>query len=184
MAIQAFAQPEQKNVVINPGLQTVFFESQNLAYNYATGQWSRLPAVDGRRFFTVYDDEFTERTLGTIETATATLDRVMLQDKSITGAGVATATITTGDSDLNEGGITFVKGVRPLIDGGTWTVRVGSRDNLSTAISWSTTVSVTARSGYHDFRETGRYQRYEFTNSDGFNTAIGADVDAEPAGQV
>ena len=160
----------------NKAITTVFFESQNLAFNWKTGQWTRLPAFDGASLFSIDDiDDIVGRSL-VLTTGAAVVGQ--------SSGTIQTATLTTGDSDINSGGRTFIRGVRPLNDGGTWTVRVGSRDDLSTTTSFSTSTSVTARTGYADFREEGRYQRVELTNSDGFTTLVGADIDFEPAGRV
>lgn len=166
----------QSNVVANIGIDTVFFEGRDLAYNYVTGQWTLLSALSSDTYYPIDD---ADGVVGQIVYSGTAVD---LQTSA--GGVAQTATITTGDSDLNQGGMTYIGGVRPLVDGGTWTVRVGSRPNLSTSISWSTSTSVTAATGMADFREEGRYQRFEFTNSDGFNTAMGADIDAEPAGKI
>ena len=157
----------------NPAISTVFF-TNGVAYNYQTGQWTR-------------PDDLTpilsiNSPTGIIGQWIVSGGQTLLVDS--TGGAKLGATITTGDADLTQGETTYVGGVRPLVDGGTWSVRVGSRPNLSTTISWSTATSVTERTGLHDFREEGRYQRVELTNSDGFNTLMGADIDAEPAGKV
>jgi hypothetical protein len=44
---------EQRNVVVNKAITTVFFESQNIAYNYKTDQWSAQPAFAGFTYFPV-----------------------------------------------------------------------------------------------------------------------------------
>ena len=167
---------KKEGVAVNISRNLAFFESQNLVYNWLTRQWSRVPALDGRAFYDL-DDK-----------ADVIGQSVLVAESgySQTSAGgtAQAAEIETGDADLTQGETTYVGGVRPLVDGGTWSVRVGSRPNLSTTISWSTATSVTERTGLHDFREEGRYQRIELTNSDGFETLMGADIDAEPAGKV
>jgi hypothetical protein len=158
----------------NPAIKTVFF-TNNVAFNYKTGQWFRVPGITP-----ACSIDHESHIIGQFRNGSGVSTLLL----GSSGGANLTATITTNDSDLNLGGTTFVQAVRPLIDGGTWNVRVGSRIDLSTAISWSTSTPVTARTGLHDFRADGRFQRYEFTNTDGFNTAIGADVDHEPSGQI
>lgn len=166
----------QSNVVANIGIHTIFFEGRDLTFNYNTQQWTRLPALSADNYYQI---DSADGVIGQMVFSGTAVDL-----QTSTGGIAQSSTITTGDSDLNEGGITHIDGVRPLVDGGTWTVRVGSRNSLSTTISWSTSTSITDRTGYADFRETGRYQRFELTNTDGFNTLIGADINAEPAGDV
>jgi hypothetical protein len=158
----------------NPAIKTIFF-TNNVAFNYKTSQWFRVPGITPACSI---DSE--SNIIGQFRNASGVSTLLL----GSSGGANLTATITSNDFDLNTGGTTFVQSIRPLIDGGTWTVRVGSRIDLSTSISWSTSTSVTARTGLHDFREDGRFQRVEFTNSDGFTTAIGADIDHEPSGQI
>lgn len=158
----------------NPAIKMVFF-TNNVAYNYKTKQWTRVSGITPACSI---DDK--NNIIGQFRNASGVSTLLL----GSSGGANLSATLTTGDSDLNEGGHTYVNGVRPLVDGGTWSVRVGTRDDLSTSISWSTSTSVTTRTGYHDFREDGRYQRFELTNSDGFNTLMGADLDVEPSGEL
>lgn len=164
------------SVASNMDRNLVFFESQNLCYNYVTQQWTRLPALDGRGYYSLHDKaDLVGQSVIVSESA---------YSQTSSGGTPQAVTVTTGDNDTNQGGRTFLGGVRPLTDGGTWAVRVGSRDTLSTTPSFSTSTSVTDRTGFADFREEGRYQRVELTNSDGFNTLMGVDIDFEPAGEV
>lgn len=156
----------------NPHASLIFF-SNGVVFNYRTRQFTRVPALTPTF---------------SIEDSTGIIGQFITQSGftrllTSTGGAKQSATITTGDSDLNTHGRTFVKGVRPLADGGTWTMRVGTRPDLSTAISWSSGTTITDRTGYADFREEGRYVRFEFANSDGFTTAMGADIEFEPAGR-
>ena len=89
MAADPSRQPEQKNVVVNPAIDTVFFQSKSLAYNYKTNQWSRLPSAEGKRFFQVFESD---KVLGTIQDSSFAL---MVQDSDSSGAAPATATVVT-----------------------------------------------------------------------------------------
>ena len=178
-------QPEQKNVVVNPAITTVFFQAQALAYNYKSKQWTRLPASDGKRFFAVQDSD---RVLGTIEESAKAI--VMVQDSSSTGAIGATATVVTGEFELNPGGRAIVDAVRPLTDGASLSsVRIGVRDIPSDSVTWATGTALNARTGQSNFRggtnkPEGRYHRAELVFTGGFTTISGADFEFFPAGKV
>ena len=167
---------DQKNVVANPAIDTIFFEDRGIAYNYVTQQWTATPALDGKVYFPLSSQT------GVIGQITFSSLNVDVQDSS--GGVDQTAKIVTTESDLNPGGRSIVSGVRPIMDGGTWTVRVGCRDNLTDSVGWSASTSLTSRTGKADLRKEGRYLRAEFTCADGFNTAIGAEFDFAPAGFV
>ena len=169
-------QTNQQNVVANKAIDCVFFESQNLCYNYKTQQWTRVPALDGATFVGIDDAS------GIVgRTSVLAVGGVLMDQK---GGTAQTAILTTGEIDLNQGGRAVLTGVKPLVRGGTVTVRAGTREDLSTTISYSSATSLTARTGVADFRKEGRYHRTEVTITGGFTTALGADIDFEPAGQV
>jgi hypothetical protein len=167
---------DQKNVADNVGMSTIFFEGHNLAYNYETDQWTSVAALDGKVYFPLINSA------GVIGQITFSGQSVDIQD-SLGGADQAAKFITT-EANMVTGGRAIAQATRVLSDGGTWTVRVGSRDNISDSISWSASSSVNSRSGMHDFRKEGRFHRAEYSCSDGFTTVIGADIDFTPAGYV
>lgn len=167
---------EQQDVAVNPGIHSVFFQSQDLAYNYKTDHWSRLPAFNGNGYYSV-------------DSATGVIGQIVWSGNAAdlqlsTGGVPTTCLLTTPETDPHNQGRSVIFGVRPLVNGGTWTVRVGSRDNLSTTISFSASTSLTSRTGVADFREEGRYHRAELTCADGFTVALGMDLEFEPAGLV
>jgi len=178
-------QQEQKNVVVNAATNTVFFQDQALCYNYKTGQWSRLSSASGKRFFGVNNSA---RLLGTIENTGLS---VMVQDSSTAlSASAVTATVVTGDFELNPGGRALVDGVRPLTDGASLaSVRIGVKSLLSDTINWSTGTSINSRTGMSNFRAgdnvaEGRYHRSEFVFTGGFTTVSGADFEFSAEGGV
>ena len=101
-----------------------------------------------------------------------------------TNGTAETSKLTTGAFDLNQGGRSVVTGVKPLVNGGTSTVRVGVQDDISDSVTWSTSTSLNSRTQYANMRTEGRYVRAEVTIADGFTTFLGADVDFEGSGQV
>lgn len=165
---------EMTNVVIDKDKSIVFFQSNNLAYNWKTQQWTRQPAWSGTTYYALNGGPGLIRFSG---------NAVDLQDGSTNGVE-QTATITTGAVDANQGGRTVVTGVRPLANGGTHTVRVGVQDNVGDAVTWSTSTSPNSRTGMANFRAEGRYVRIENTITGGFTTAMGADIEFSPRGKV
>lgn len=184
MAADPSRQPEQKNVVVNPAIDTVFFQSKSLAYNYKTNQWSRLPSADGKRFFQVFESD---KVLGTIQDSSFAL---MVQSSSSSGAAPATATVVTGDFELNPSGRAIVDAARPITDGASVSsVKIGVKDLPSSSVTWATGTALNSRTGMSNFRggankPEGRYHRAEFIFTGGFTTITGADFEFFPAGKL
>jgi hypothetical protein len=166
----------QQNVIGNPGNDTVFWESRNIAYNYKTGQWTRQSDLAGRAYYPI--DSY-DGVVGQIVYSGTNVD---LQTSD--GGVSSTAKLVTGEFDLNQFGRSVVNGVRPLAIGGTQTVRVGAKSVLNGAITWSASATPNSRTNMANFRHEGRYGRVEITVSGGFTTIIGADIDAMPQGRV
>ena len=166
----------QASVVSNETRSLICFGESRVVFNYKTGQWSLYS------FGSNVD-------LYSLNSSTGYFGRVVYLT---TGAGltmddsgtILTATLTTGAADLNPGGRVVVGGVRPIIDGGTMTVRVGIQDDLADAVTWSASTSLNTRSNMANFRSEGRYVRTEITIAGGFDTAIGADVEFAEQGRV
>lgn len=186
MALDITALPgEQTYVVANKARSLIFFEElgvgtdETLCYNYKTDQWTSVPvyssAVD--HLFSV-DDE--DADIGIARFSSGAVD---LQVQTTSGVA-QDATLATAAADLNQGGRTVVNGVRPLVSGGTTTVRVGVQDQLGTTPSWSTSTSLNTRTHMANFRSEGRWVRTEVSITGGFESAWGADVDFTPQGRV
>lgn len=168
---------KQENIVANPARHLVFFEGSELAFNYKTGQWSRVPAYDSYGMYTVNNKD---QHIGLVVYSSGSVDF-----QAQTTSGVAQdATIATGAIDLNQGGRCVVTGVRPLINGGTTTVQVGDKDSPTSSTDWSTTYSLNSRTQFANMRKEGRYVSAQFNISGGFNQIFGADVEFSPAGYV
>ena len=163
-------------IAANPERHLLFFGTN--VYNYKTGQWTAVPAYSTYKMFTILDAGTSS--IGLIVKSAGSVD---LQTQTSSGV-TQTATITTAASDINQGGRAVVNGVRPRINGGTPTVRVGVQDNISDAVTWSTSVSLNSRTGFGNVRSEGRFVRAEVTIPDSFTTAIGADVEVSPQGKV
>lgn len=91
-----------------------------------------------------------------------------------------TARITSADLDAG-GNMSMVTLVRPIIENGSASVAVASRFNLSEAVSFpdATAASSENRVGV---RSLGRYHRVRVIPSGNWTTAIGFEVDIQPAG--
>lgn len=166
---------KQTNIVSNASRGLLFFEGEELCYNYKTGQWSRIPAYDTYGMFTTDNNDYD---IGLVVYSSGSVD---LQEQQLTDVA-QTATMSTGAIDPNLSGRSFFKGVRPLVNGGTVTVQVGTQDSLTETTDWSTATSVNSRSGVAPFRKEGRYGRVSLTVTGGFNQIVGADVDVVAAG--
>lgn len=172
----------QVNVAVNPAISTVFFEGRNLAYNYHTNQWSRQPALIGRKYYS-WDGE--DDIVGQI-----VFDGTDVDDQtSLNGQPVDSATIITAEKNLTPGGRSLVESVRPLLNGGSAVPAVGSRNDLDDAVVYATGTSVNSRTGKSHFRSAtnlpeGRYQRLALVITGDVETAIGADVEFSSTGRV
>lgn len=175
----------QQNVVINKAINTVFFESQNLAFNYKTGQWTRQPAWDGFVYFP-------------IDSATGQVGRVenlggggvfLFGDQS--GGTVPAATMRTGEFEPHpDGGMAIVDSIRPINNGGTLTsVNLKVRNLLSDSQTTVTGTALNSRTREVHFRgganrPTGRWMDATFAYSGTFTSIRGAEVRVMMAGMV
>lgn len=175
------ATTRQQNVCVNEAIDSVFFESQNLCYNYKTGQWSRIPANDGYSYFNLNS---TDGVIGRVVPLTT-----LAGLSSGTGGTIQTATITSSAREPNPGGRGVLEAVRPVSNGGTHAIRVGIQDFAGDTVSWVTGTALNSRSRASNFRGNantpeGRYIRVEDTITGGFESAVGAYIDAFPQGEV
>lgn len=69
------------------------------------------------------------------------------------------ATLETGEAQLNPNGSAHVTRVWPLVDTTTATVSVGRRDRLADAVTYTSETAMTSTTGSCPLRSTGRYQR-------------------------
>ncbi len=100
-----------------------------------------------------------------------------------TFSGIAMdATVETMETQHFSGSRAHVTGVRPLVDGGTSTVTVGSRNLLSGSESFGSAASQNS-SGVCPVRSNARYQRYRISTTGAFNFIQGVEVEAEQAEQ-
>ena len=167
----------QKNIAVNKARHIIFFESEELCYNYKTQQWTEIPAYANIGLYSVKSKT---ADIGLVRFSSGSVD---LQTQT-TSHDAQTAVITTGSPNINPGGRAVVNGVRPIANGGTYAVRVGTLDDIDGTVAWSASTSVNTRSNTANFRAEGRYHRAELTVTGGFTTIMGADVDFTPQGKV
>jgi len=105
----------------------------------------------------------------------------------VTGAKISTfsgpnktARITTADleTDGNKSMVTLAK---PIIDGGSASVAIASRQNLSEAVTFNTAVAADSENRV-GLRSLGRYHRVRVIPSGEWTTAIGTEIEIQPAG--
>jgi len=170
---------EQQNVAVNKAINCVFFQSQDLCFNYKTKRFTRIPDFSDQGYFTKNTETgvIGQVVFGpNVGQVTVGFD---LQDS--TGGLPLSSTLTTQETDPNQNGKARQSAVRPFINGGTVAVRAGVRDNLSTTVTFHTGTAAHTLTGLHEFDmdrngPEGRYHRLEFVITDGFTTALGADV--------
>lgn len=96
-----------------------------------------------------------------------------------------TATLTTGDVEIEPGGRGFIDGIKPNIESSgtapSVSVRIGYRDDLATTPSYTSTTGATAATGFADFRVDSKYARAEITVTGNFDKITGAVISATPS---
>jgi len=169
---------KQQNIAVNKARHLIFFEGTEVCFNYKTAQWTRVTAYVG---FGMYSVNSKTASIGLVRFAD--VRSVSLQDQLISFPA-QTALFTTGAPNINQGGRAVVNGVRPIVNGGTYSLRVGVQDDIDDAVSFSAATVINGRSNMANFRSEGRYHRAELTITGGFTTANGVDVEFSPAGRV
>lgn len=92
-----------------------------------------------------------------------------------------TATIDTMERQLTPGRRSMVTNLRPLVDGGTLTCRIGGRDFLSASNSFDTAATLDAI-GECSVRNSNRYHRVRTSITGTWSHAQGVDVTSSPEG--
>jgi hypothetical protein len=96
------------------------------------------------------------------------------------------AVLETGDIEFNEGGRAFLDAIKPHVESSATApsmgVRIGTRDDLGTTPSYTSTTAAFARTGFANFRSDAKYHRVELNITGNFRKAIGFEVSAKPSG--
>lgn len=149
-----------------------------LIYNYEERKWTH--ANDGVRVF-VPGDEALFATYG--------VEAFNTSNKAGHFSGfAATASAITGELELNTGGLSYVRGVKPLVPGintTSPTVTLKSRNDLTSTQGASSAVTPNSRTGVSNFREdAARYHQFQVDVSGSFTALIGLELDAVATGNV
>lgn len=88
------------------------------------------------------------------------------------------AVFETGEVQLTPGRRSEVTSVVPLVDGGTHTVQVGTRETQDGTVSWSSASTENA-SGICPVRSNSRYHRFRVNNTGSFTDAMGVEIPDE-----
>jgi hypothetical protein len=103
---------------------------------------------------------------------------------SFTGTA-QTATIDSTEVNLNPGGRSHVKAVKPvcaLASSASQQVYVGTRATQTDAIGWGDATQPNSRTGWANFRRDAVYHRARVVISGGFTKAIGIEFEFAPSG--
>jgi hypothetical protein len=105
------------------------------------------------------------------------------RDKIITFSGPnKEARITTADLETG-GNMSMVTLAKPIVDGGSASVAVASRQNLAEAVSFNTAVAADSENRV-GLRSLGRYHRLRVIPSGNWSTAIGVEMEIQPCGDA
>jgi len=162
-----------------------------LLYNWSNGKWA----------FAEFDHELIFRaqslglTLDGMDTSYPQLDQIefSLDSKVWMGGALQLATFDTDhklsyftgtaqDATFETGEFQAFKGksaeineLTPLVDGGTHSVQVGTRDTQDDTVSWSNEISENT-SGKCNIRSNARYHRIRVKNTGNFTSAVGVEI--------
>lgn len=95
-----------------------------------------------------------------------------------------TAILTTGEMEPNPAGFSSVQGIKPLVDVtlNACTVAIGSRNNRTDAVSYTSEITANSRTGFANFRTEAKYHRARLTIAGTFNAAQGIEYQADASG--
>jgi hypothetical protein len=181
--------PGQLNVAGKPTHMVLF--------NYELNRWS-YAEIDHDIILPLLTSDITIDTLdnlnNNVDDLTISVDsRVLFQGSSLLGVMDSfklasnqgtplTAVLESKEMQPNATGRTRITEAWPMIDGGTTTFQVGSRDRQQDTVSWTTATSVNS-TGFAPIDAEGRYLRIRMNVSGTWDDAQGSDVNAKARGR-
>lgn len=147
---------------------------QILIYNPARKRWTHA-AQSGFQLITAAQGGIPASRLGGFNTAR----RFCFFD-----GPPGTATLTTGETEPNPGGFSRMSGIKPLVDQtiNGITVAIGTRNDRTSAVSYTSETTANSRTGFANFRQEARYHRARLTIAGTFNAAQGLEYQSDPSG--
>lgn len=91
------------------------------------------------------------------------------------------AELETAENQISPGLRTTINSIRPLVDGGSPNVQIGTRNRQQDVYTWTNPVS-TNSIGECRVRSNARYHRFRTKISGGFDRAIGLEISGAPEG--
>lgn len=178
--------------------------NKQLVFNWATNKWSRWTVSNEFLFSGVSQTSYTVETVdaafsANLDTLPYSLDSSVYsgtaslllygfdtshKSGSFSGTNLA-ATIQTAEVNPGGGKRTAIRSCRPLVDGGTPSISVGSRETQQGTVVFGNAVGLTG-AGMAPLYQSGRYHRFQLTQPAGatWSNAMGIDdVDVRPMGQ-
>jgi hypothetical protein len=171
--------------------------TRQLIYNWTTGRWTS--ATIALEYVCVgaylgYTLESVDAVNASIDALTESLDSDYYRGNGLHLGGfdgshqfgfmdssAMTATIQTAELTPVPGRKSSITRVRSHVDGGTTAIRVATRNNLASAVSWGSSLSSTTPGSYRP-RATARHFTVEASITNGFTTAIGVEIEAKQRG--
>ena len=169
-----------------------------IVYNWRTGRWSEFRAAHQL----IGDITTIEYTVEQLDTVNANLDNHTISFDSsafkggdvlfataidhklatFTGATLA-AEIETPEAAFADTRRSVIRSIRPIVDGGTLTMQIGTRNRINDAVVYGSTVAQNA-AGFCPFRAEGRYHRAKLYVAAGstWSEASGLEFDAVAGG--
>lgn len=168
-----------------------------LIFNYALGRWS-IANVNANYIAPFFSGGYT---LDNLDNISSTLDGLDINlDSALFRGGefffggalgnklysfsgdVLPATIETGEVGISSGKHSLVTRVYPHYTDGTVTVQVGTRNQPSDTVAFSSSTSLSTE-GFAPFRSEGRYHRSRFNFSGHWSQAHGLEIEAREIGR-
>lgn len=168
-----------------------------IIYNYVLNKWS-LAEIEADLLAPIFSSGYT---VDALDNLAATVDGLTIQLDSrfykggqyvfggaygnkiysFSGAQLQ-GTIETSEAPLSVGKHSIITRAYPYYEDGSVTISIGTRNTQTDTVTYSGAVSPND-DGFSPFRASGRYHRARITLSDGWDKAIGLDIEAREVGR-